>query len=283
MKPKEISKPQQERSVLISGNVFIYKAKAPYTASGKSIQGALEYDPADDTVMCHECGLWFKGLAGHLWSRHQMTAKEYKLRHGLKVTSGLTSEETRRKLIITSTNASRSQQKKGIGMFAPAQMAATIRAQKKARRSANYGKRFAIAEYNNLHKLCAKQVLDKIKAAAEAFGRAPKVRELTEYGVPTSAVRFHFGTHAEALRLAGLNGRIGNGQTYSDQQLLEMLRNVVLMKNRLPTRSDARRGLIAHQSTYVRRFGNWETAIKRAGYVPQRKYSQWAPPVEATA
>jgi hypothetical protein len=40
-----VNKPEAERSVIINGNVMLYNVKAPYTESGKSILGALEFDP----------------------------------------------------------------------------------------------------------------------------------------------------------------------------------------------------------------------------------------------
>ena len=48
--------------------------------SGKGRYGHLENDGV--RVMCHECGQWYKSLTRHL-SKHDLTTREYKIKHGL--------------------------------------------------------------------------------------------------------------------------------------------------------------------------------------------------------
>jgi predicted transcriptional regulator len=275
-----VDKPQAERSVIINGNVMLYNVKAPYTESGKSILGALEFDPDDDTVRCHECGLWFKGLARHIGAVHGLSGRDYKLKHGLKLQSGLVAESTRAKLIKQTTDAMSHAARRKTSLCNANNRKKALAARKKAKLSIRAGKKLGIPAYENLHRLCAKQLVEKIKTVQLSMQKTPTTRELEEHGVSRSAVMFHFGSHAKALYAAGMeDGVVARAPRYTDEQLLEFLRNVVLMKNRLPTRSDNRRGLIPSQYTYNRRFGSWSNAIQAAGYVAPKKWAKWNVPV----
>lgn len=57
--------------------------------SGFGRYGYLDGD--DSTIMCHECGQLFSSLGAHLSSQHGLTAREYKVRHGLPLGKGLIS------------------------------------------------------------------------------------------------------------------------------------------------------------------------------------------------
>jgi hypothetical protein len=75
--------------VLIRGKVFLYKQKAPFVPSGKSVLGALEYDEATDRVRCHECGEWFGSVGQHARRAHMLSPKDYNARHGLRLGASL--------------------------------------------------------------------------------------------------------------------------------------------------------------------------------------------------
>lgn len=62
---------QKQRYVIIRGQVFRWEEKAPFAPSGKSIEGAIEYDRDKESLKCHECGDWHRGLAGHVASLHK--------------------------------------------------------------------------------------------------------------------------------------------------------------------------------------------------------------------
>ena len=69
--------------------------------SGYGHYGVLDNDGAQ--VMCHECGTWKKALGGHINSAHDMTAREYKIRHGLPLGIALMSPDTRQTWVDNST------------------------------------------------------------------------------------------------------------------------------------------------------------------------------------
>ncbi len=61
--------------------------------------GILDRD--EDTALCHECGGRFASIAGHL-PAHGMTARQYKLAHGLPLGLGLVSLGLSRRVSQTS-------------------------------------------------------------------------------------------------------------------------------------------------------------------------------------
>ena len=79
--------------VMIRGQVFGSANKAPFAASGVSVFGAVEYDYARDVLRCHECGEWFKSLSNHIGhGSHEMSLRDYKGRHGLRLITALVSK-----------------------------------------------------------------------------------------------------------------------------------------------------------------------------------------------
>ena len=80
----------KQRYVIVRGQVFRWEEKEPFTPSGKSVKGALEYDREAEKLKCHECGRWKSGLGGHV-RVHGITSREYKLRHSLRLVTGLLS------------------------------------------------------------------------------------------------------------------------------------------------------------------------------------------------
>lgn len=66
-------------------------------------------DLSDDgcTVQCHECGYRAASLGSHVVAAHEMSAREYKLAHGLPLTRGLTSRAERERRSTSSRESER--------------------------------------------------------------------------------------------------------------------------------------------------------------------------------
>lgn len=73
--------------------------------SGFGLLGVVDRDHY--AVMCHECGAWYKTLAPHLRSAHEMTVAEYREAHQLPAQIGLTS------LAYAQTNAEHARERIG--------------------------------------------------------------------------------------------------------------------------------------------------------------------------
>lgn len=77
-----------------NGRPLVDERPAIGSPSGRGLYGVLDDD--GDTVMCHECGRRVRAVGGHLTKAHDgMTAREYKLAHGLPLTRSLTSTAER--------------------------------------------------------------------------------------------------------------------------------------------------------------------------------------------
>ncbi|MFC3986413.1 MucR family transcriptional regulator [Streptosporangium jomthongense] len=61
---------------------------------GHGLYGQLTYTDDGEHVICHECGQTKRALGTHAWYAHQITAVEYRERHGLSVGRGLAAPAT---------------------------------------------------------------------------------------------------------------------------------------------------------------------------------------------
>lgn len=241
-----------EPSVIIRGKVFLYKQKAPFVPSGKSVLGALEYDQDRDKVRCHECGRWFRSVAQHIFSAHGISADGYKSAHGLQRNTALVCERTRSAHI---KNAAKSENLSRGGFQADAVLA------RKSKRSVRS------MERRNLSGTCPAQLLQKIVQVAHRIGRTPSISELSSYGVSAaSALRlFRVSSVGDVMALAGLQPNATGRECYSREVLIEMLRDHWVEFKRLPARSDYRRGLLPSRGQFLRVFGGMREAYVAAG------------------
>ena len=54
--------------------------------------------PSKNKIQCLECGKYYAKPASHAFQQHQMTAREYKQKHGLEVSKGIITNEMKDKL-----------------------------------------------------------------------------------------------------------------------------------------------------------------------------------------
>ena len=258
--PTAMALADKKNKVIISGNVLLYEAKAPYTPSGQSLKGVLEYDPDEDKVKCHECGKWFSNIATHLRS-HGLTAAEYKSANGLQPGSGLICERLRIARIRTG------KRNYAAGKFKPQrqQKRSTMKRRLSAMRKGNS------AEYQNARRICPAQLLERIKKCAAAVGRTPSARELREHRISDKTIVHRFGSLKNAVALAGLIPRQSNADKrahYSKEFLAALIRNFIKAHGRVPSASDCIRGLLPSIPTFISRFGSWSKAIAASGFIP---------------
>lgn len=89
-------KGQKATHVIIKGEEYDWVSKSPYTQSGKSILGAVEFSSNTQELKCHECGEWVRIMGDHVRTRHKpVTVREYKIRHGLLVGMGILTKKQR--------------------------------------------------------------------------------------------------------------------------------------------------------------------------------------------
>ena len=150
-----------------SGFVTLYNYKEPFMKyeSGFGFQGLLLFDGKTKKLQCHECGEWFHYLPDHLHREHNMTASAYKERVGLRQSTVLISEDTRHKLVAVGLE--RRLQNLIPGGLKTEEMKEKIKATclKRTR------------EMENEHGTCPEQLLQRLNAEYEKYGRMPKQEE----------------------------------------------------------------------------------------------------------
>jgi hypothetical protein len=114
-----------------------------------------------------------------------------------------------------------------------------------------------------------------LRDAGNELGRAPSMREFRQLhpdGPDPTSYGHRFESWNAALKAAGLSARRARTPAYTDETLLEILRNLIDNLGRAPTV----RELLAHPdhpspTTYRNHFGSWGAALRAAGLEPNHK------------
>ncbi len=257
-----------EEQVLIRGKVFLYKQKAPFVPSGKSVLGALEYRESDDKVRCHECGEWHRVLTRHIRSSHQLSPREYKGEHGLNQQAVLCGPT-----LSSTFSAKRTATNLKTGLkpgFTDEQRSKGHRT--KRERAAVKSESRLWSEARNENGTCQAQLLSRIRSIADRVGRTPTSKELEQAGISRSSafVALNVSSLNQLTALAGLMPRDAGCAVKTRKiprdLLVEMLRDFYVKFDRLPTVSDVMQfKLIPSYTTFCSEFGSMEAAYDAAG------------------
>jgi hypothetical protein len=116
------------------------------------------------------------------------------------------------------------------------------------------------------------ELLESLRDLAGRLGYAPRQVDVDKdlHTPSSSTYRRHFGSWLKALEAAGIQP--GPAQTgYSCDELLDGLRELARELGRAPTgREMSAREDLPHASTYWKRFGSWNAAVRAAGLIPRR-------------
>ena len=187
-----------DRKVIILGQVFDYEEKAPFVTSGVSVRGAIEYDESTDSLRCHECGMWFISLARHILPSHNISTKQYRMRHGLRMCKTSLYGPRLKSLF----SAAAKQKCLWIGRS---------KAGIEAKRTVPKRRPASLAEKANFDGRCQAQYLFKIRALAFQLGHTPTRLELQAAKVDSFGLEKAFGSVATAMKLAGLEPNLNGG------------------------------------------------------------------------
>jgi hypothetical protein len=268
----------QAEHVLIRGKCFLYRQKAPFVPSGISIHGALEYEEATDRVRCHECGGWFRMLTTHLPKVHNLTAAEYRQKHGLRRRSVLCGPRLCADM--------RSGKEESYERLRERTRTPEWRAKFGAMARANAGKqpagaRMQLAREEMPERLnetghCRAQLTQRLRELHAQYGGVPTNAQLAEDGIhlPSVLLAFSLPTISEVLELLNLNRVLGRGQGggYTREELIEVLRDFWAKYGRLPGRVHERMGMVPRWDAFNRKFGSIVAAYEEAG-LPQKPRS----------
>jgi hypothetical protein len=259
--------------------VLFYGYKEPLRKydGGFGYQGVLSYSKTHDKVQCHMCGKLFRSLNnGHLMQVHGVTAYEYKESTGLSQQTALVGEGARLKLIERGHN--------------PNHMVELKKAQEKRRerikkglKDTQSGKKMSL-EVKNKRGTCPDQLLAIIDRTIKSYGRVPTEEEFLSFqnGRYMGSIRRTYGTWTNALSKLGQHP---NMVRYSENDLLDAMRNFYQVNNRTPRFSDMERGLLPSASAYYSKFKSINNARLKAGLplvikVGHRKSEEWMPTPE---
>lgn len=240
----------EDQMVRINGEILHYDFKAPYVVSGESLYGALEWNDKTDTIRCHECGEYQAYLPHHIITVHNLSANDYKAKHGLRLSTSLIRETTRQKMVKASIN-----EKRVLVLRRPSIVKG---------RKPTHPKRSG--EFYNIKKLCPAQLMDDIKKISLAVGHTPTRSELRENNLHHKTIlhRLNCKSMTEVMQLLDLapNEASKNLQKYTKIQLHQLLRNFIMQYDRKPTEGDAKRGLIPSNYFYRKYFGVAASRVK---------------------
>lgn len=243
-----------------SGYVTLYNYKEPYMdfEGGFGYQGTLLFDGETDKIQCHLCGNWFEHLVPHIAKEHNMRASQYKEIVGLNQTTALISEKVREKLIANGLDKrlQNLRSRKGIKM--------SQETKDKIRETLRKNGR----EMQNIRGSCPAQIIERLVKKYNELGRTPTGAEMGEGFYETT--RKVYGSFKEACAVAGIEHRKPGinvsyvKKKYTEDELVKDMVKFYKNNGRMPVISDCKRGLLASDETYRRRFGKWKVAIELA-------------------
>ena len=260
-------------------NIIFYGYKEPLQRfeEGFGYKGVLMYHKDKGKVQCHLCGRLFKMLNnGHLGKIHGITAREYKIKTELKLSSALCGEETREKLLKRGWNPNHMKELEKV------QERRRIIIKETGKDPQSHHK--MSLETKNERGTCPDQLLDIIEKTIKSYGRVPTMEEFLSFhsGKYTGSIRKTFGGWTAALKKLGKRPpkRTGN-VPYTREELCDYLSEFFRINERTPRWSDFNRGLLPDGRVYYKYFKNLNHARLLANVpliIPNSRHnSEWVP------
>jgi len=244
-----------------SGSVALYHYKEPFMPfdRGYGFRGVLLADEETGDLQCHFCGEWYPNLSNHIHREHNMNTAQYRDLVGLNKKTILISDQERAKLVHVHQDACLANLRSHSTPHTEATKRKISEEMKK-----NWETRF---ETKNVKGTCYLQLLNRIKEFHREHGRVPSSRDFNSS--QGTFVRV-FGSWTNAVRAAGFEPNKVGGHSlksswrYTDDQLLDAIRNFYRQHNRIPSISDCVSGLIPSYGTYQKHFGGIMNAVTQA-------------------
>lgn len=230
-KPIRIKK-EMEYEEAPSGYVTLYNYKEPFMKfqEGTGYLGVLLFDGETDKVQCHFCGTWHTELGNHLHREHNMTAKAYKEKTGLRQSTALIGEILRAKLIASGLTKRLQNIRPGYGPMSQEQkdkIATTLRAN--------------AIESQNERNTCDDQLPTRLRKIYDKLGRTPSQRlgEIPFY----ETLMKRYGSMKRACELAEIPYRehgthINNTKEYTREICKAWSKEFIIREKRLPRITD---------------------------------------------
>lgn len=242
-----------------SGYVKMYHYKSPFMEfydeqlqTGYGFQGVLAFDGDTDKIQCHFCGNWYGALSKHLHKEHNMTAAQYKDRVGLRQTTALVNEHTRKKQIASGLE-------KRLQNLIPG---GPMKDETKKKISKSLKKN--TSEAQNEKGTCERQLIDQFHKLCKQLGRRAMQDDC---GFKTTA-KVRFGSWANFMERCGYES-INNQYTVTGKirdkvtevNVIEFIKDFYIKFNVMPDTFKAIKANKEYASAY---FGvQWQTLWER--------------------
>ncbi len=262
-------------------DIYYYNYKEPFIKfkGGFGFEGALGYSLDKKKVQCHFCGEFYKSIrSSHIQTcegvkRYEKKnnvliedTNDYKDIVGLNRTSALIGEETRLKLIQNAIDCNKKLQ---VSKWNDKEQKKERGKKLSERNRRRTGEKISM-EKRNKSGTCPVQLLERIKEVHQALGHTPTKKEFYNFfkGKYLGAIYQVHGSWVEAVKKAGFIPVSLSDEhreyEYTNEQLLQALREFYERFGRLSTSSDHTRGLLPSYWTYTNRFGSINNARRQA-------------------
>lgn len=240
-----------------------YKEPLRPVEKGKGVgyYGTLAFSEDKNYVQCHICGNLFSNLGGHV-RLHRITAKAYKKKFGLSLTTALIGEENRKvrqELSVFKQDGKLPEHLK--------EYIAKVQRGEIDHSRYNKGRTGMSLEIRNKKGLCPDQVLERIRELADELGHTPSYDEFNRHygGKYMGSIKFQHGSYLDAVSKLGMKSA-KELKEHTSEQLIENIEEFYKKNKRIPMTSDFNRGLLgAARGTYIARFGSLNNARVMAG------------------
>ena len=235
-----------------------YKEPLTPVPDGHGFFGTLAQTEDGTKVQCHICGELCYNLGAHVFGKHQIKASEYRKRFQLGRRTPLCSDQA--------TQDYKARAYKRYANMTSDQKAAQIESIKRAAQKARRVGQPRSLESLNKDGMCPDQLIARIVECSEQIGTSPTYEQFKQHfnGKYTGAIIRTFGTWNAAKRQASLAPNKSGSRVpwnkgasrYTDEMLLEYVRNRKENTGVWPTSSDWRRGFLPDYHIYLQRFGS---------------------------
>jgi hypothetical protein len=236
---------------------FLFKGEEPYTpdANGNPLGVLIE---RDGKICCYECGGWYPSIANHI-RVHNISAREYKIKYGFNIKSGLCSKaESLRRCLQCKNNRPPSvdyaeRSKRGYKRIAP-----TASMQKHNSEPLHGG-------------ACPEQMIQRYKLLVSKFGENITTEKIND--IDSFLMRWILREYKSIVKFresVGIKSCFNNYKNKAD--LIYDLREYFRENKRLPWFKQHRVDEFPHsRASYYSAFGSMTKALLHCGFIKKQE------------
>lgn len=235
-----------------------YKEPLRKNVTGFGYLGTVAETEDGQAIQCYECGKLFRKLNSMHLKKHNLTIKEYKDKFEIAYSTPLACRAMReRQSVVYRQNISPETHQKAVKALA--KYRADVRAKKRSHIHSIQG---SSLERKNKLGICPDQLLDKLKKLGDVSYRTLQKEDLAFLG---NIIRT-FGTLNKAKKLANIKVVGYEKFTYSEEHLVEAMRDFYKIHKRVPTCTDFKsENNLPNYKAYTARWGSINRARFMAG------------------